>query len=41
MLDSNGLMYHPTGLYRGKNADVNNLTGQKKEEQKENKNDLL
>jgi len=26
MLDSNGLMDHPTGLYRGKNADDNDFT---------------
>jgi len=49
-LDSNGLMDHPTGLYRGKNADGNSLTRQKKkkkkkkgkkERKKENKADLL
>ena len=49
-LDSNGLMDHPTSLYRGKNADGNSLTRQKKkmkkkkgkkERKKENKADLL
>ena len=32
-LDSNGLMDHPTSLYRGKNADGNSLTRQKKKKE--------
>ena len=44
-LDSNGLIDHPTGLYRGKNTHGNSLTRQKKKREKkrkkENKTDLL
>jgi hypothetical protein len=44
-LDSNGLMDHHTGLYRGKNTHGNSLIRQKKKEKKrrkkENKIDLL
>jgi hypothetical protein len=33
-LDSNGLIDHPTSLYRGKNADDNSLTRQEKKKEK-------
>jgi len=36
-LDSNGLIDHPTGLYRGKNTHGNSLTRQKKKGKKKKK----